>query len=227
MGYKILLVEDDKRLADVISRGLIKKGFEVEIAYDGNVGYDLGTQNDFDLILLDVNIPYINGHQLAASLRKENIDKPIIFISALGDIDNKLEAFSKGGDDYICKPFDFRELVARIENLIKRTQSIPNINTFVIHGLEVDIRNKAVKRDSQIIDLTVKEFFLLEYLIKNQGRILSKIELLENVWGLNFDTGTNIVEVYINYLRNKIDKNFSTKLIHTKPGQGYIFKDQQ
>jgi len=223
MSYKILLIEDDKRLSDVISRGLQRIKFEIEIAFDGKKAYEMGTQKSYDLILLDINIPYINGHQIAALLREKNIQTPIIFISALGDIDNKLEAFEKGADDYICKPFDFRELVARIENLIKRSQSKTNINTFVIYDLEVDIKNKIVKRGAQAIDLTMREFFLLEYLVKNKGRILSKAELLENVWELNFDTGTNIVEVYINYLRNKIDKNFSPKLIHTKPGQGYIF----
>ncbi|WP_312901286.1 response regulator transcription factor [Chryseobacterium taichungense] len=223
MAYKILLIEDDKRLSDVISRGLQKIGLEVEIAFDGQKGLEAGRQNNYDLILLDINIPYISGHQLAVLLREEHIETPIIFVSALGDIENKLEAFERGADDYICKPFDFRELVARIENLIKRTQGKTHSNIFVIYDLEIDLKNKIVKRASQIINLTVREFFLLEYLVKNKGRILSKTELLENVWELNFDTGTNIVEVYINYLRNKIDKNFSPKLIHTKPGQGYIF----
>ncbi len=223
MSSKIFLIEDDKRVSDVISRGLQKIGFEVETAFDGKKAYEMAVQNKYDLILLDINIPYINGHQLAVLLRQENIQIPIIFVSALGDIDNKLEAFEKGADDYICKPFDFRELVARIENLLKRTQGKTNNNTFVVYDLELDTKNKIVKRGSQVIDLTMREFFLLEYLVKNKGRILSKTELLENVWELNFDTGTNIVEVYINYLRNKIDKNFFPKLIHTKPGQGYIF----
>ncbi len=223
MSYKILLIEDDQRLSDVISRGLQRIRYHVETAFDGREAYDMALQGNYDLILLDINIPYIKGHQLAALLRGKNIQIPVIFISALGDIDNKLEAFESGADDYICKPFDFRELVARMETLIKRYRVTANINTFVVHDLELNIKNKTVKRGSQIIDLTMREFFLLEYLVKNRGRILSKAELLKNVWEIKFDTGTNIVEVYINYLRNKIDKNFSPKLIHTKPGQGYIF----
>lgn len=226
--YTVLLIEDDKRLSDVISKGLRKKDFLVEIAYDGEIGYRLSRNPAIDVILLDINIPNINGFDLASIIRKEKNNTPIIFISALGEIDDKLEAFHRGGNDYICKPFDFRELVARIEAQIKRNylEFRKNNSEIEIADLYIDTEKKLVKRNSKIIELTAKEYFLLVYLARNEGRVISKNELMENVWGLNFDTGTNIIEVYVNYVRNKIDKNFDSKLIHTKPGLGYLLKKE-
>lgn len=225
---KILIVEDDLRIAQNISKGLQEKGFETEIAFDGKIGLKLALHNDFDLILLDLNLPGLNGYEVCSEVRKKKLSIPIIMLTALGETEDKIEGFEKGADDYLVKPFDFRELLARINVFIKRNHKSDNdhFDTLKIANLELDSESKIVMRDGQNIELTPKEFSLLEYLIKNKGRVVSKADIAENLWEQNNQQSLNVIEVYINFLRKKIDKDFTPKLIHTKTGMGYILKEE-
>ncbi len=224
----ILIVEDDLRIAQNISKGLTEKGYYTEIAYDGKIGLKLALSNDYDLILLDLNLPELNGYEVCASVRKKKPSIPIIMLTALGETEDKIEGFEKGADDYIIKPFDFRELLARIKVFIKRNEReihVENKNLLKISDLELDSEAKTVKRGDIQIELTPKEFSLLEFLIRNKGKIISKLELSESIWDQNATQSLNVVEVYINFLRKKIDRDFEPKLIHTKTGMGYILKE--
>ena len=225
----ILIVEDDRRIAQNIYRGLHAENFEAEIAYDGITGKNLALSKKFDLILLDVNLPGLKGYDVCQQIRVYKPSLPIIMLTAYGEIEDKVEGLNKGANDYIVKPFDFRELMARI-NAALRVSELNNPETenqvLRIADLELNIGTKEVIRAGKSIELTAKEFALLEYFLLHRGRVVSKMDLAEHVWHLNFDPGTNVVEVYINYLRKKIDKDFSSKLIHTRPGLGYIMKEE-
>ncbi|MCF0059713.1 response regulator transcription factor [Dyadobacter sp. CY356] len=225
----ILIVEDDRRIAQNIYRGLHAENFEAEIAYDGITGKNLALSKKFDLILLDVNLPGLKGYDVCQQIRVYKPSIPIIMLTAYGEIEDKVEGLNKGANDYIVKPFDFRELMARI-NAALRVSELNNPETenqtLRIADLELNVGTKEVIRAGKSIELTAKEFALLEYFLLHRGRVVSKMDLAEHVWHLNFDPGTNVVEVYINYLRKKIDKNFDTKLIHTRPGLGYIMKEE-
>lgn len=225
----ILIVEDDRRIAQNIYRGLHAENFEAEIAYDGITGKNLALSKKFDLILLDVNLPGLKGYDVCQQIRVYKPSIPIIMLTAYGEIEDKVEGLNKGANDYIVKPFDFRELMARI-NAALRVSELNNPETenqtLRIADLELNVGTKEVIRAGKSIELTAKEFALLEYFLTHRGRVVSKMDLAEHVWHLNFDPGTNVVEVYINYLRKKIDKNFDTKLIHTRPGLGYIMKEE-
>jgi two-component system copper resistance phosphate regulon response regulator CusR len=225
----ILIVEDDRRIAQNIYRGLHAENFEAEIAYDGITGKNLALSKKFDLILLDVNLPGLKGYDVCQQIRVYKPSIPIIMLTAYGEIEDKVEGLNKGANDYIVKPFDFRELMARI-NAALRVAELNNPETenqtLRIADLELNVGTKEVIRAGKSIELTAKEFALLEYFLHHRGRVVSKMDLAEHVWHLNFDPGTNVVEVYINYLRKKIDKDFSTKLIHTRPGLGYIMKEE-
>jgi two-component system copper resistance phosphate regulon response regulator CusR len=225
----ILIVEDDRRIAQNIYRGLHAENFEAEIAYDGITGKNLALSKKFDLILLDVNLPGLKGYDVCQQIRVYKPSIPIIMLTAYGEIEDKVEGLNKGANDYIVKPFDFRELMARI-NAALRVAELNNPETenqtLRIADLELNVGTKEVIRAGKSIELTAKEFALLEYFLLHRGRVVSKMDLAEHVWHLNFDPGTNVVEVYINYLRKKIDKDFSTKLIHTRPGLGYIMKEE-
>jgi two-component system copper resistance phosphate regulon response regulator CusR len=225
----ILIVEDDRRIAQNIYRGLHAENFEAEIAYDGITGKNLALSKKFDLILLDVNLPGLKGYEVCQQIRVYKPSIPIIMLTAYGEIEDKVEGLNKGANDYIVKPFDFRELMARI-NAALRVAELNNPETqnqtLRIADLELNVGTKEVIRAGKSIELTAKEFALLEYFLHHRGRVVSKMDLAEHVWHLNFDPGTNVVEVYINYLRKKIDKDFSTKLIHTRPGLGYIMKEE-
>ncbi|WP_159467200.1 response regulator transcription factor [Dyadobacter sp. 3J3] len=225
----ILIVEDDRRIAQNIYRGLHAENFEAEIAYDGITGKNLALSKKFDLILLDVNLPGLKGYDVCQQIRVYKPSLPIIMLTAYGEIEDKVEGLNRGANDYIVKPFDFRELMARI-NAALRVSELNNPETenqtLRIADLELNIGTKEVIRAGKSIELTAKEFALLEYFLLHRGRVVSKMDLAEHVWHLNFDPGTNVVEVYINYLRKKIDKNFDTKLIHTRPGLGYIMKEE-
>ena len=225
---KILIIEDDLRIAQNISKGLMEKGFETEIAYDGKIGVRLALANSFDLILLDLNLPELNGYEVCSEVRKRKPAIPIIMLTALGETEDKIEGFDRGADDYLVKPFDFRELLARINVFIKRNipHNEPQENIQRIANLEVDLEAKTVMRDGQKVDLTPKEFFLLEYLLKNKGKVVSKADISSALWETNNQQSLNVVEVYINFLRKKIDKDFSPKLIHTKTGMGYILTEE-
>ncbi|MBX2951076.1 MAG: response regulator transcription factor [Leadbetterella sp.] len=225
---KILIIEDDLRIAQNISKGLMEKGFETEVAYDGKIGVRLALANAFDLILLDLNLPELNGYEVCSEVRKRKPTIPIIMLTALGETEDKIEGFDRGADDYLVKPFDFRELLARINVFIKRNavRGEAHENVLRIANLEMDLEAKTVMRDGQKIDLTPKEFSLLEYLIKNKGKVISKADISSALWEPNHQQSLNVVEVYINFLRKKIDKDFTPKLIHTKTGMGYILTEE-
>ncbi len=222
--YKILLVEDEDKLAQVIQDELIRHGFPTDIAADGLEATRLFRQYSYSLVLLDINLPYKNGFVLCAEFRELRKDVPIIMLSAAGEIHDKVEAFNLGADDYIVKPFHFVELFARVKVFLKRAELPSAVDKIEVEDMKIDFLNKTVLRDGVNINLTAKEFTLLVLLARNKGRVISKQEILEKVWDLSFDTGTNTIEVYISFLRNKIDKPFPVKLIHTKPGFGYYIK---
>ncbi len=224
----ILIVEDEKRLADLLKAGLEEQGYLVDIAYDGYIGKSLVIRNNYDLVILDINLPLINGYDLCKDIRAYNNEIPIIMLTAMSSADNKLAGFDVGADDYILKPFDFKELLARVKVFLRRSSANEKTedNLIKIDDLEINISKKIVFRSGVQIELTAKEYILLEFLAKNKGVVISRIEIAEKIWNLNFDTGTNYIDVYINYLRKKIDKDSSNKLIHTRVGLGYVLKDQ-
>ena len=224
----ILVIEDEKRVADLPERGLEEVGYSVDVAYDGLKGLDLFKASSYHLIISDIMLPHLSGFELCQKIRLINKNIPILMLTALGTTDDKLEGFDAGADDYMVKPFDFRELDARIKVLLKRNTQQTNNQTSQIKyaDLIIDLNNKEAKRENQSIKLSPKEYSLLLYMIKNPERVLSRTEIAKEVWDTHFDTGTNFIDVYINYLRKKIDKPFSTKLIHTKPGMGFIFTDK-
>lgn len=224
---KILLVEDEQKIADALKLGLSEEGYYVEAAYDGTIGWKLLEQHNYDLVVLDINLPGINGYDLCKKIRGRNVQVPIIMLTALSSLNDKIEGYDSGADDYIIKPFEFKELLMKIRVLLKRTlhQNIP-VGTILKAGdLEMNLDSKEVKRENTIINLTVKEFQLLEYLMRNRNRVVSRSDIAINVWDIDFDTNTNVIDVYINYVRNKVDKKFDRKLIHTQVGMGYILKD--
>ncbi|RZK75493.1 MAG: response regulator transcription factor [Pedobacter sp.] len=224
--YTIGLAEDDHKIATLIKNGLEENGYEVSIYHDGNSALQAFQSQSFQLLILDVMMPQINGIDICKQLRYAQIQTPILMLTALGTIDDKVNGLEAGADDYLVKPFHFRELLARIEAMLRRqnlsANSQPNQLTF--EDVVLDISSKEVKRAGTTIELTAKEFHLLELFMRNPNRLLSRQYIAEQVWDVNFDTGTNVVDVYINFLRNKIEKGFDRKLIHTKIGMGYIFK---
>ena len=223
--YKILLVEDEPKLSQVIQEELVNQGYNTDIAYDGMVAEKLFKQHQYSLVLLDINVPYKNGLALCKEFRSINKKIPIIMLTALGEINDKVHAFALGADDYLVKPFHFNELFARIKVFLKRADSVADEpEKIVIGDLVIDFNEKSVTRNNQVIPLTAKEFALLILLARNRGKVISKNEILSKVWDLSFDTGTNTIEVYISFLRNKLDKHFDEKLIHTKAGFGYFIK---
>ncbi|HTM92569.1 MAG TPA: response regulator transcription factor [Flavisolibacter sp.] len=224
---KILLVEDEQKIADALKMGLTEDGYYVEAAYDGSIGWKLFQQNKYDLVILDINLPGINGYDLCKKMRNRDANVPVIMLTALGSLNDKIEGYDSGADDYIIKPFEFKELLMKIRVLLKRTshQNIPVGTVLKAGDLEMNLDSKEVKRGDAIINLTAKEFQLLEYLMKNKNRVVSRSDIAINVWDIDFDTNTNVIDVYINYVRNKVDKKFDRKLIHTQVGMGYILKD--
>jgi DNA-binding response OmpR family regulator len=196
--------------------------------FDGHFGLKIASEQKFDVILIDLMLPYANGLEICKKLRELQIQTPILMLTALGSTDDKVKGLDAGADDYLVKPFDFKELLARIRVLYKRTNN-QNFESAIlsIADLSLNTETKIVTRNEVTIDLTAKEFLLLEYFLKNKSRVISRKEIAEKVWGLNFDTGTNVIDVYINFLRKKIDKDFSLKLIHTIIGMGYTIRVEQ
>lgn len=224
---EILVVEDNHRVAELIKRGLEESGFNVTLVYDGVFGKKLALQQEFDLIITDIILPGINGLAFCKEIRERKPEMPIIMLTALGDTDDKVEGFNAGADDYMVKPFEMRELIVRIRSLLRRQQKsgpAPVGNHLRYADLEIDLSSKTVRRNSKNINLTPKEFKLLEYMVSNPERLLSRMEISEHVWDTHFDTGTNFIDVYINYIRKKVDKDFDKKLIHTRSGMGFILK---
>lgn len=224
---KILIVEDEHKIADTLKFGLGENGFKVEVAYDGKLGYRLFSVQEFDMIIIDINLPGMNGYELCKAIRLLNEHVPVIMLTSMSALNDKIEGYDAGADDYIVKPFEFRELLLKIRVLLKRTMSqyVPVGNVLKLSDLEMNLDNKEVKRDNTVIQLTAKEFQLLEYLLRNKNRVVSRADIAINVWDMDFDTNTNVIDVYISYLRNKIDKNFMHKLIQTQVGMGYILKE--
>ena len=224
---RLLLVEDEPKIAAFIQKGLHENGYELTIAYDGQHGLDMALHADYDVIILDVMIPVINGNEVCRLIRKRGIDTPILMLTALGTIDDKVFGLQQGADDYLVKPFHFKELIARIQALTRRkNQHLAVDNELRIADLSLNRGSKMVRRADREIMLTAKEYALLEMFLQNINRLLSRAEIAEHVWGSDFDSSSNIIDVYMNYLRNKIEKGFSSKLIHTIVGMGYIMKEQ-
>lgn len=223
---KLLLVEDEIKIADTLKMGLNENGFTVEVAYDGNIGLKLFNQYAFDLVILDINLPGINGYDLCKKIRETNEAIPVIMLTALSALNDKIEGYDAGADDYIVKPFAFKELLMKVRALLRRTmsQNIPTGTVLRAGSLEMNLDSKEVIRDDTPIHLTAKEFQLLEYLMRNKNRVVSRADIALSVWDIDFDTNTNVIDVYINYLRNKIDKPFDEKLIQTHVGLGYVLK---
>ncbi|HNW50097.1 MAG TPA: response regulator transcription factor [Prolixibacteraceae bacterium] len=224
---RILVIEDEQRVANLLRMQLENSGFEVETASDGYVGKELVEKNQYQLILLDINLPLINGYELCKEIRKTNSNVPIIMLTALGSLDNKVTGFEAGADDYVTKPFDYRELVARINVFIKRSVPDSLSETLKIADLVMNLTTKTVTRKNKKIELTAKEFSLLETFLKNKGKLLTRDFIIEQVWGIDFDPNTNIIDVYVNYLRKKVDKEFEPKLIHTKFGFGFYCSEEE
>jgi len=223
---KILIVEDEPKVASFLKKGLEENNYETEVAYDGLSGEKLAQQYKYDLFILDIIIPGINGLELCKRVKKLNPNIPVLMLTALGTTDDKIIGFDAGANDYLVKPFEFRELLARVKVLLRKTDQQPEItNILKVDDLELDLEKKVARRGSTYIDLTAKEFSLLEYFMRNTGRVLSRIDIAEKVWDIKFDFGTNVVDVYVNFLRKKIDKGHDKKLIHTRVGFGYVFGD--
>lgn len=226
IGVKLLLIEDDERLSSVIKRGLEEEDVEVLTAFDAEMGFRLYESQPFDCVITDLILPKGSGFDLCKKIRATGSRVPIIMLTALGKTDEKLEGFDAGADDYLVKPFDLRELVARIKSLLKRTKSeiVTHSSALNYSELSIDFHKKKAFRKGEELALTPKEYNLLEYFMKHPERVISREEIAKEVWNLNFDTGTNIIDVYINYLRKKVDKPFDFQLIHTRPGMGFILQ---
>ncbi|GGG27612.1 response regulator transcription factor [Pontibacter amylolyticus] len=220
----ILVVEDEPNVVAFVKKGLQEQSYDVDVAYDGQTGLSLALQKEYALIVLDVILPNSNGIQVCSEIRKHNLHVPILMLTALGTTEDVVKGLDAGADDYLTKPFKFKELLARVRALTRRSNLSLSSGKLTIADLEVDLDTKVVTRGGKEINLTAKEFSLLEYFIRNKGKVLSRLDLLENVWELNFDLSSNVVDVYVNYLRNKIDRDFDNKLIHTVIGMGYVLK---
>lgn len=225
---KILLVEDERKIADALKKGLTEQQYHVELCYDGLIAEKLFETYPFDIIILDINIPGINGYELCKLIRSRNERIPIIMLTALNSTADKVEGFDAGADDYVVKPFDFKELLVRIKALLKRIYQMPQTgNILRVDDVLMNLDSKEVTRSGKPIALTAKEFQLLEYLVRNKNRVVSRADIALNVWDIDFDTKTNVIDVYVNFLRKKLDREFDQKLIHTQVGMGYILKDSQ
>ncbi|MCY0968930.1 response regulator transcription factor [Chryseobacterium wangxinyae] len=230
---KIVLIEDETSVVSFIKKGLQEKGYEVSVAFDGRTGVSLVQENDFDLVILDIMLPEMNGLDVCKEIRKTNKHVPILFLTALGSSENIVLGLESGGDDYLVKPFKFIELVARVKSLLRRSVStVPEVEEeeeyhqyiFKFSDLTVNDYTKKVTRGSEEISLTSTEYKLLMYFLNNPEKVISRAEILDAVWGVNYELGTNVVDVYVNYLRKKIDNHDDKKLIHTVIGMGYVMK---
>jgi two-component system, OmpR family, copper resistance phosphate regulon response regulator CusR len=224
---KILLIEDEPKVAAFIKKGLEEQSYDVNQAYDGIFGLKMALQNEYDLIILDVILPNMNGLEVCSEIRKHDLSVAILMLTALGSTDDKIIGLDAGADDYLSKPFEFKELLARIRALTRRGTENISGEKLQIADLEMDVAKKSVTRAGKSINLTAREFTLLQYLLRNKERVVSRVDITEQVWETSFDTGSNVIDVYINFLRKKIDKNHNNKLIHTLVGMGYVLKEQE
>jgi len=222
---KILVVEDEPKVSSFIKKGLEEQAYEVDVAYDGFFGKKLALENEYDLVILDVILPQQNGLEVCRAIRQHKPTVAILMLTALGSTDDKIVGLDSGADDYLVKPFVFKELLARIRALTRRSYEVPNNEVLKIADLELNLSKKTVTRSNVPINLTAREFALLHYLLRNKERVVSRVDIIEQVWETSFDTGSNVIDVYINFLRKKIDKDFNPKLIHTLVGMGYVMKE--
>ncbi len=223
---RVLVIEDEQRVSSFIKRGLEENGIQVTQAFDGSTGLKTAQRNKFDVIILDIIMPEMNGLEVCTKLREDyGSDISIILLTASGTTEDIVEGLNSGADDYLIKPFKFRELLARVQALARRKTQSPKI--LKVAELELNTETKVVLRQHCIIDLTAREYKLLEYLLRNKNKVVARMDILENVWDVNHDLGTNVVEVYINYLRKKIDHGFDRSLIKTIVGMGYTIKETQ
>jgi heavy metal response regulator len=223
---KILLVEDDTSISRFIAKGLKEKGYVVDVSHDGEEGLHLILNQSYDLVILDILLPGLNGYDILKAMRDRKASTPVICLTAKGEQEDIVQGLELGADDYLVKPFSFAELHARIVAVLRRGQKEKDITRFAIGDLKLDLINRTVSRDEKNIELSAKEFLLLEYLMRNAGQILTRTMILEQVWGYNFDTSSNIIDVHINHLRRKVDDDFPVKLIHTVKGVGYVLKSE-
>jgi len=226
---RVLIVEDEEKVASFIKKGLEEENFNVDVAYSGDVGENLILSNNYDIIILDIMLPVKDGNEILKKMRDKGIDTPVIMLTAKDKISDKVESFSIGCDDYLTKPFSFEELLLRVRAILKRKGGKEEKETTMLSygDLKLDLIKRIAIRDNKEIELTSKEFALLELLMRNPNKIISRTEISQKVWGYDFDTLTNIIDVYINHLRNKMDKGFDKRLIHTIRGVGYIFTDEK
>lgn len=225
---KILLVEDDPKISSFVKIGLESNDCLVDVAYDSTIGEKLAFTRKYDVIILDVVIPGISGFDLCKKIRNNKNMTPVIMLTSLDTVEDKLTGFDCGADDYLVKPFSFQELFARIKALVRRNKDTPVIPVLKVLDLELDSISKKVKRNDKEITLTATEYKILELLMSNSNKVLNRIQIAENIWGYSFNSGTNVIDVHINSLRKKIDRDFSQKLLHTKKGFGYLLSaDQQ
>jgi two-component system, OmpR family, copper resistance phosphate regulon response regulator CusR len=224
---KILLVEDDPKISAFVKLGLEDNDYIVTVAYDSTMAEKIVFNKQFDVIVLDVIIPGINGLELCKKIRNACIKTPVLMLTSLDTVEDKIAGFDCGADDYLVKPFSFKELLVRIKALTRRHTETMVAPTLKIADLELDTISKKVRRSEKEIKLTAKEFAILELLLSNKGKVFERIEIAEKIWGFSFNSGTNLIDVHINSLRNKIDKNFSPKLIHTLVGFGYVLKEEE
>ena len=226
---ELLLVEDNPRISDFMVKGLEESGFSVILAENGNKARSLIAQREWDLVLLDIMLPDIDGIELLQYMRYKKINTPILVVSALGEPDDKVKALDYGADDYLAKPFHFKELIARINALTRRFKSNNQVqeNVLTCDNLKLYLDRHIVERDSKEIKLTLQEFKLLQLLMENKNKVLSRVQILDAVWGIDYDSNTNVVDVYISYLRNKVDTESENKLIQTVKGRGYLIRTQE
>lgn len=221
---KVLVIEDEWKVSSFIKQALERQSFVVDVAYDGNIGERLALSREYDVILLDIIIPGINGFELCKILKKEKPALPIMMLTTMSTTTDKVMGFDSGADDYLLKPFAFEELTARLKVLAKRGALAATSTGSLLRfeNLKLDVVKKVAMRPGKEIKLSAKEFNLLEFFMRNPEKVVSRTELAEKIWGIKFETGTNVVEVYINILRNKIDRDFEPKLLHTRIGLGYV-----
>ena len=220
---RILIVEDEKKVAGFIKKGLEEELYAVDVSYDGEEGLAMTEVSSYDLIILDIMLPKLDGLGVLSQLRSNNVNTPIILLTAKDSIEDKVTGLNKGADDYLTKPFAFSELLARVRSLLRRGTDVKTV--LKVDGLTLDLVSHKVNRDGEEIDLTGKEYSLLEYFMRNSGKVLTRTMIAEHVWDYNFDMFTNVIDVYVNHLRKKIDKNFKKKLLHTLRGVGYVMKE--
>ena len=222
---RILIVEDDREAASYIVKGFAEAGHVADHAVDGLSGYDMARDGPYDVLIVDRMLPRLDGLSMIGRLRSEGVETPVLILSALGEVDDRVKGLRAGGDDYLPKPYAFAELLARVEVLARRRSGKGEETVYRVGDLELDRLSHSVRRGSEDVDLQPREFRLLEYLMKNAGQVVTRTMLLENVWDYHFDPGTNVIDVHVSRLRAKLDKGFDKPLLHTVRGAGYMIRD--